>query len=126
MLSKFYKSQPAAVNAVTETIKEWHRCQARSVDELNEMLWRKEVYRMSTAEKEEEVRVILESAARAKEPLSCEILCGDAVWLEGHSTGTLERSEVQACEPRVGSCSGLGLRHVLPRRHLCRLLVKFM
>ena len=51
-----------------------------TMEVLNDIMWAEEVYKMSTAEKEEEVKAVWSSEAQAKELLGQDALTYEAVW----------------------------------------------
>ena len=80
MLSQSYRGKQTRVHAVTEGDADWKTCEACTLEALNETMWAEEVYRMSTAEKGEEVQAAWNSGAKAKELLGQDALTYEAVW----------------------------------------------
>ena len=80
MLSKHFKHRPTVARAAVETALEWKSCQTCSIEELSEVMWNEEAYRMTTEESEEITKAIWKSESRARELLSCGSISHEDVW----------------------------------------------
>ena len=140
-LSQAYRGKQTTAMATIEGETDLKASEACTMEILNEIMWAEEVYRLSAAERDEDVRATWSSEAKAKELLSQDSLSYEAVWqvvqeagLREQRTGRQEKAVDQSSH-RVqiwilgmychGGISGLTnlTRH---RPYLCRLLVKFM
>ena len=141
MLSKHFKHKPTAARAATETALEWKSCQTCSIEELCEVVWNEEAYRMTTEESEEITKAIWESEAKARELLSRSSISHEDVWRlvqEAHLRGQRTQRQDMLVNPEQDRvqiwifgmfCHGgvTGITSITRERpFLTKLLVKFM
>ena len=79
-LSQAYRGKPARALATKEGEGDLKASETCAMEALNDIMWAEEAYKMSTAEKEEEVKAIWSSEAQAKELLGQDALTYEAVW----------------------------------------------
>ena len=95
-LSQAYRGKQTRAFAAAGDDADLKTSEACTMEVLNEIMWAKEVYRLSTAEKEEEVRAVWDSEAKAKELLSRDSLAYEDVWQvvqEAHLKGQRTRRQ---------------------------------
>ena len=78
-LSQAYRGKPARALATKEGEGDLKASETCTMEALNDIMWAEEAYKMSTAEKEEEVKAIWSSEAQAKELLGQDALTYEAV-----------------------------------------------
>ena len=79
-LSQAYRGRPAQALVAKEDEENFKASETCTMEALNEIMWAEEAYRMSAAEKEEEVKAMWSSEAQAKELLGLDTLTYEAVW----------------------------------------------
>ena len=109
--------------------------EACTMEVLNKIMWAEEVYRLSTAKREEEVRAAWKSEAKAKELLSQDTLTYEAVrqvvqkaHLKGQRTRRQDKMVDQSSDRVQIWIFGMsGITNITRQRpFLCKLLVKFL
>ena len=140
-LSQAYRGKQSRAFAVAGDDADLKTSEACTMEVLNELMWTEEVYRLSVDEKDEEVRAVWSSEARAKELLNQDALTYEAVWevvqqahLKGQRTKRQEKMVDQSFD-RVQIwifgmfCHGgiSGVTNITRQRpFLCKLLVRFL
>ena len=79
-LSQAYRGKLTRALATQEGEKDMKASETCTMEALNEIMWTEEAYRMSSAEREEEVKAVQSSEAKAKELLGQDALTYEAVW----------------------------------------------
>ena len=95
-LSQAYRGKQTRASVAVGAEDDLKTSEACTTEVLNEIMWAEEVYRLSTAEKEEEVRAVWDSEAKAKELLSRDSLAYEDVWQvvqEAHLKGQRTRRQ---------------------------------
>ena len=140
-LSQAYRGKQTRAFTAAGVDADLKTSEACTMEVLNEIMWAEEVYRLSTAEKEEEVRAVWDSEAKAKELLSRDALAYEDVWQvvqDAHLKGQRTRRQgkmVNQSSDRVqiwifgmfchGGISGI-TTITRQRPFLCKLLVRFL
>ena len=140
-LSQAYRGKQTRASVAVGAEDDLKTSEACTMEVLNEIMCAEEVYRLSAAEKDEEVRAVWSSEARAKELLNQDALTYEAVWQvvqEAHLKGQRTRRQekmVDQSSDRVQIwifgmfCHGgmSGVTNITRQRpFLCKLLVRFL